>query len=323
MLRFFALSLLLIASTGWSFGSPKLKISSGSLTGVYFPISSSIAKIIERNRGYETTVLQSSGSIDNINRLLKGESALVLAAADNLYTAYHQKPPFQNLTTGNTLRVIASIYPELLHIVVHKNCVKSTRHKFLMPGILRRCTLNLGPQNSGTLEHAQMILDEMKFDPKGYGKFDFETATEKILAGELDGGFFTLGRQSLTIKTLMNTGDYILVSLLSSVTKKVHLKFPFFSKHMIPYGTYQNQKYKVWTLAVYAQLAATNALSDTLAKEVIETMVAEIHELRSAHECGMDFSLQTALEGVNIPVHNGAKQFYVNQGILSPILNQH
>src|SRR3989338_6097690 len=132
-----ALGVLTWGSQAFAFGAAPLRIASGSITGVYFPVSSAIARMIQRRLGYETNVLQTAGSIDNVQRLLKGDADLALAAADNLYAAYNQLPPFQNQppTAAKSLRVIASIYPELLHIIVHKKCVQS-KYKTLLPGVL-------------------------------------------------------------------------------------------------------------------------------------------------------------------------------------------
>lgn len=306
-----ALSVLIWGSNAWGFGSPPLRIASGSITGVYFPISSALAKMIQRRLGYDTTVLQTAGSIDNVQRLLKGDTDLALAAADNLYTTYNQ-------STGKSLRVIASIYPELLHIIVHKKCVQS-QSKTLHVGTLNRCTLNLGPANSGTLAHALMVLAELKFNPKNYTRYDFETATEKIMSGEVDGGVFTVGIQSLSITSLMNSGDFVLLSVPPYVDKKIRLNHPYWSLQTIVANTYSNQPYTITTLAIYAQIATTSSMAESSVREIIETLIADIHELRAAHVCGRSFSLQTALEGVNIPVHDGAKDFFVKQGILSPI----
>lgn len=315
---FIALSTLVWGINAFGFGSPPLRISSGSITGVYFPISSAIAKMIQHRQGYDVTVLQTAGSIDNIQRLLKGDTDLALTAADNLYSAYNQQPPFQNQSAGKSLRVIASIYPELLHIIVHKKCLLS-KYRILLPGVLARCSLNLGPANSGTLEHALMVLSELKLAPKNTTKYDFETATEKIMAGEIDGGFFTVGIQSLTITSLMNSGDYVLLSLPGTVEQKIRLKYPYLTIQNILSNTYLHQPYAVSTLAIYAQLATTSYLSKSMVREVIETLMADIHELRAAHACGRNFSLQSALDGINIPIHDGAKEFFVKQGILSSI----
>lgn len=323
MTRLLLISLMFASVSAFGFGSPKIRIASGSMTGVYFPIASALSKMITRHRGYETTVLQTAGSVDNVGRLMRGDVELAIAAADTLYTAYQKLPPYENMSEANTLRVIASIYPELLHVVAHKKCIRS-RSTELTSAVLKRCHFNLGPPKSGTLDHADLILEQMNFSPpSAYTKLDFVTATEQIMGGEIDGGFFTVGINSLTLTMLMNSGDYVLLSISPEIAKNIRVKHPFLTTTTLKANTYTHQKNTVETLAVYAQLVTTDRLSFSLARQLMETLMAEIHELRAAHVCGRDFSLQTALVGITIPVHDGAKEFYITQGVISPILNQH
>jgi TRAP transporter TAXI family solute receptor len=299
------------------------------MSGVYFPIASSITHILNKTNKYKATLLPTPGSVHNLHLLLKGDAELALVQSDTLMQAFEAQGEFAaGYPNTQNLRALASLYTEYVHVLVHRRCLltKGAAAKEAEPelskDLLTRCTFNYGPLGSGTHEHARMIVSALGApSPTTLSAEPFSEATEYIMEGKLDGGFFTLGKESISLIPLMRSGDFRLLSLPPWLIASLRKSAPHIHEGKLPPGTYPHQPYALSTLSVSAIVAtSTQRLSDPAAQELIRMFLDDIQSIRAAHACGKEFSLQTALDGIPIPVHAGAKQFYVQHGVLSPLL---
>ncbi len=85
---------------------------------------------------------------------------------------------------------------------------------------------------------------------------------------------------------------------------------------MAPAGTYQGQTKDVTTVAVKSMLAASSKLSADLVYKMLETMYNNTERLIAAHAQGRNITIESALEGMSIPLHPGAEKFFREKGVL-------
>ena len=111
------------------------RVGTGSTGGTYFPIGGLIANAISNppgsrpcNRGGSCgvpgliAVAQSTqGSVDNVARIKAGSLESGLVQADIAYWAFNGAGIYKPKDAVKSLRVIASLYPESIHIVVRRN----------------------------------------------------------------------------------------------------------------------------------------------------------------------------------------------------------
>ena len=72
------------------------------------------------------------------------------------------------------------------------------------------------------------------------------------------------------------------------------------------------------TVAVKAMLAVSADLPDEIVYEMTKILFDHVEELHAVHEKAKHISLDTAMDGMSIPVHPGAKKFYTEKGISIP-----
>ena len=93
-------------------------------------------------------------------------------------------------------------------------------------------------------------------------------------------------------------------------------KYPFYALQIAPAGTYQGQNQNVTTVAVKSMLAVSSKLSADLVYKMLETMYANTDRLIAAHSQGKNIKIESALEGMSIPLHPGAEKYFKEKGVL-------
>ncbi|MGB3959768.1 MAG: TAXI family TRAP transporter solute-binding subunit, partial [bacterium] len=79
---------------------------------------------------------------------------------------------------------------------------------------------------------------------------------------------------------------------------------------VIPAGTYNNQDEDLKTVAVMAMLVVPKDLPEDLAYKMTKALFENLDDLKAAHDRGGDLSLETALDGMSLPVHPGVQRYY-------------
>ena len=83
----------------------------------------------------------------------------------------------------------------------------------------------------------------------------------------------------------------------------------------IPANTYKGQEREVLTPAVRAMLVARRDLSDDIVYKFTKAIFDNLGQFHSAHAAAKGLTLQTALNGMPVPLHPGAEKFYREKGI--------
>jgi len=127
-------------------------ITTGSATGSYIKIGKNLAKLVEGGN-----VLESKGSIENLERLAAGKADIGIVQLD-AYAWFSSKSPEK----AAKIEVMGTLYKECIHIAVNKNGKVQSEDDLQQEG----ATIAVGKQGSG----AAVTWDYMmKLEP-GYKK---------------------------------------------------------------------------------------------------------------------------------------------------------
>ena len=224
------------------------RIGTGSTGGTYFPIGGIIASAISSPPGLPScdvggscgvpgliAVAQaSSGSVENIGDIVSGALESGLTQADIAFWAYTGSELYEFLGPQSSLRAIAHLYGELVHVVVREGT------DCLTVGDLRGKRVSTGAEGSGTLINARAILtaygigrgdiDEVHLNP--------EASADAIVAGELDAFFFVGGAPVLVIDDLSRRVPIRLLPFADEVADTIVSEMPFFTNALVPPDAY-------------------------------------------------------------------------------------
>jgi TRAP transporter TAXI family solute receptor len=100
-----------------------ITIGSGSTTAVYYPIANGIAKMINDAKiNVKANARSTGGSIYNIKALQEGQLQMAIVQTDlGSYAHYGKIIPAFKTNPANKIEAIATLYPEVVHIVARKN----------------------------------------------------------------------------------------------------------------------------------------------------------------------------------------------------------
>ncbi|MDA0998203.1 MAG: TAXI family TRAP transporter solute-binding subunit [Proteobacteria bacterium] len=323
-----AIAVIALTAIGlWATPAPALeyfKILSGSRGGTYFPIAGLIGQIISNppgSKGCEqggncgvpgltAKAETSGGSVANVTALAKGEAQSGFAQSDIAYWAFTGTGPFRNRPAAGDLCAITSLYPEEMHLV------RRSGVKIATVSDLKGKRVALGQSGSGALVGGQLLvrafgLGEGRDFKVEYGSY--ETAKEMMKNDKID-GLLTIGGYPLqSISELTTNNGARLVPIAGAGADTLTGRSPFYTKVTIPAGTYGGQDTGISTIALSAIWLSRAGLPDDVLYAVTKAFWSNKYAraiLDKGHTKGKRILLQSALDGISIPVCNGATKFY-------------
>jgi len=293
-----------------------ITIGSGSTTGVYFPVATGMAKLVnDAGVGLRVNARSTGGSIANINAIAAGEFEMALAQNDIAYyayqgcciTAFDGKPV-------KGIRALAALYPEVVHIVARQDAGIRT------VADLKGKRVVVGDVGSGTEQNARQILEAygLRFEDLGQViRVSPNQGSQLLQDKRADAFFFTAGLGASALQTAAITTPITLVAVDLSKVQAVAKKYPFYVGFNIPGGTYKGVDVTTPTVAVQAMLIASEKLSADTVYKFMKAVFGNQEAFKKIHpNLERFFSLQKAVKGLPIPLHPGAERFYKEIGVL-------
>lgn len=291
-----------------------VRIATGGTAGTYYPIGGLIANAVSTPPQLILTAQASNGSVANVNGINSGAVESGFSQADVAYWAYSGTGLFEGRGKMEDLRLIANLYPESIHLVA----AKSANIQSLAD--LKGKRVSIDEPGSGTQVDAKIILAAAGVTERDI-KAEYlkpNQAAEKMRDGGLDAFIFIGGYPASAITELAATGGGVtIVPITGAIAQKIISDYSFFSADTIPENTYKDVG-RTPTLAVGAQWVTSAKVSDATIYAVTKGLWSDKTRaaLDAGHAKGKAIQLQNALAGASIPIHEGAKRFYREAGLL-------
>ncbi|MCB1351121.1 MAG: TAXI family TRAP transporter solute-binding subunit [Rhodobacteraceae bacterium] len=304
------------------------RIGTGGTAGTYYPIGGLIANAISSPPGSRpceeggscgvpgliATALSANGSVANVNAIASGSLESGFSQSDVATWAQTGTGIWEGREPVEKLRAIANLYPETIHLVA------SADSGITSVGDLRGKTVSLDEPGSGTLVDAHIILkayglteDDIK---PAYLKPD--QAAERMRDGAMDAFFFVGGFPAGAIAELASQDDITLVPISGPEAATVLDEYRFFAENTVPGGTYEGVDGDVTTISVGAQWVTSADQPEELIYEITKALWNENTRklLDAGHQKGKEITIDTALDGIGIPLHPGAEKYYREAGLI-------
>jgi len=308
------IALAVASSVGTAQAQQFFRIGTGGTAGTYYPVGGMIANAVSQPGKLIATAVASNGSVANINGILGGSLEAGFTQSDVAYWAYTGTGTFEGKPKAENLRLIATLYPESIHLVARKGAgIKSVAD-------LRGKRVSMDEPGSGTLVDVRLIL-------AAYGMTDKDIEAEylkpnqagdKIRDGGLDAFFFVGGAPAGAIAELASSGEGIeLVPLVGPEIDKLRSEQEFFTPDTIAAGMYQNIG-ETKTISVNAQMVTSAKLSEETVYDIVKALYSDKTRkvLDNGHAKGKLITQENAVKGAGIPFHPGAEKFYKEAGLL-------
>ncbi len=303
-----------------------LRIGTASTGGTYFPVGGLIASAISNPPGSRdcdvggscgvpgliAAAVSTQGSVENAMAVTDGRLDLALCQADIAFLAYSGKGVFAETGALGDLRAVANLYPETIHLVSRADAgIKTVAD-------LAGRRVAVGEPGSGTRVAAQIVLDAWGLSEADLTPFyaKLGRATDMLIAGELDAVFMVGGTPLSAISQAAELADLDFTPIEGEPAAAIMRDHGFLMKDVIAADAYKDVP-ATPTLAVGAQLVVSAEADEALIYAITRALWHPNNRrvLDAGHPKGALIRLETALEGVAIPLHPGAARYYEEQGL--------
>jgi TRAP transporter TAXI family solute receptor len=290
------------------------RIGTGGSTGVYYPVGKLIAAGLTVSAAKDASALQghigvaqnSAGSIENVRAVISGEIEAGMVQADIAALAYNRQGDFAGLLDAENVRAIAGLYSEKFQLVVRKDAGIETFRD------LKGKRISVDELGSGTRAIMNIVLSAHDLSENDLQPLYLKPAftEDKMKNGQLQGFAIMAGAPNAAVSKLYDIG-ITLLPVDPSVAAVITQQYKFLAPAKIGKDVYRDIA-ETSTLEVYALLVVSGKMSDDMAYAVTEALFSSetMGLLQEGHPLGKAIALDSALQGVSIPLHPGAERFY-------------
>ena len=294
-----------------------ITIGTGGVTGVYYPTGGAICRLVNKGRkehGIRCSVESTGGSVYNLNTIRAGELDMGVAQSDWQYHAYNGTSKFKDKGANADLRAVFSVHPEPFTVVARAD----SGIKGVMDMAGKR--VNIGNPGSGQRGTMEVLMSAL-----GWTKDTFALASElkpveqarALCDNKVDAIVYTVGHPNGSIKEATTSCDSVMVSVTGEAVDKLVTDNPYYRAATIPGGMYRGSPEDTQTFGVGATFVTSAKVPDDVVYQVVKAVFENFDSFRKLHPAfGHLKKEEMVKDGLSAPLHEGAKRYYKEAGLL-------
>ncbi len=279
-----------------------LSLATGGTAGTYFPLGGGIADVWTKTiPGMNATAEATGASVANINMLRENDVDVAFVQNDIAFYASTGVEMFEDNVYPD-IRGLMTLYPETVQIVTLADSGVQTLKD--LPGK----SVAVGAIGSGTEANARQILAlaGLSYDDIDVKYLSFSEGAQNLKDGNVDVAFVTAGFPTAAIQDISAQRDVVLVPVPAMDADTLIGEYPFYTKIVIPAGTYPNQTEDINSVAVKAMLVVDSSLSAEMGNSLVTAILENTDRLTASHPKGANIKKETATDGMSIEMNPGA-----------------
>ncbi len=288
--------------------SGKYMFATGKAGGTYYSLGTCLAGVWDKYSQSTTNIATTTGSVNNIDMLLKGNADFAFVQNDILHYAIKGEEMYEeNKQRG--FSVVGNLYTESAQFVVNASSEIYTISD------LAGKTVAVGKYGTATEAAARKILEAygITYDMITVKYQTFSEAADSLNAGSIHAAFAVSSLPSANILEYAKTREIRLLPISLTHSNTFKRACPFFSDGMIPseiYGTSGS----VSTVCIDVLLICRSDLAVANVYSVTKALFDNTDEIAAGHAKGSDINPVTASESKVGTYHVGASNYYNNLG---------
>lgn len=288
-----------------------INVLTGGTSGVYYPLGVAVSNVYGKAiPGAKVSVQSTKASVENLNLLQSGKGEVAFTLGDSLSQAWNGVADAGFATKLDKLRGIAGIYPNYIQIVA----TASSGVKTLAD--LKGKRISVGAPKSGTELNARAVLAAAGLTYNDFAKVEYLAFAESVdlmKNRQIDVTLQSAGLGVASIRDMANSIEINVVAVPPATVAKIG--DAAYQPAVIPANTYPGQTTDVPAVAVQNYLVTTSAVSNDLAYNMTKLIFENLDTLAAAHVAAKAIKLETAIQGMPVPLHPGAEKYYKEKGI--------
>ncbi len=289
---------------------PTIVIGTGPVAGTYFPAGGAICNVYNRaydGQGTRCVVQSTGGSLENLERLTRGEIDFALIQSDWQYLALHGGD-IELGDKARDLRAVFSLQAHTITILAHPEAGIETLED------LKGRKVNLGPPGSGMRAAAEAVVGALGWSRDDLGEvaeLGMGEIAKALCAGQLDAVVLPVSHPNGTVAAAAAMCGARFLSVPELVIARLSADWPFYAPAQIPAGLYAGQDQAVRSYGVRATLVTLATASDDTVFALTRAVFTNIQALAGQHPALSYLARDEMIEaGIVAEIHQGAAQFY-------------
>ena len=139
---------------------------------------------------------------------------------------------------------------------------------------------------------------------------------QALCDGKIDAFFWLVGHPSASTQETLATCDAVLVDMKGPVFDKLVQENSYYRKATIPAGMYNNER-DIETFGVGATFVSSADVPDDVVYVVVKAVFENFDQFKKLHPAfGVLKKEEMIKDGLSAPLHDGAKKYYMEAGLL-------
>jgi len=319
LILLFIFLLIIVGFSANCFAQIKIfRMASGGPGGVYYHHANGLAQFLEEKLpDIRITVDVSAGSVENVRRVDSREADFGLAFIYNTYEAFKGMKEWGWEKEYSNVRGIAMyLWPETNWVTLKQKNINSVED-------LRGKKVSLGPPGSGSAVIAERMLKALGvFNDIITSYLPFADAATALKDGQIDAFVGPGGYPAASLTEVATTHDMVLISLTDEELNKCLKELPGSVKGVVPAGAYRGIEKPVQQTVSPSLVIVHKDVPNDVVYKIVSTFFTE-EGLTFAGNIHQDWKRvlpidQRVLEGMVIPLHPGAAQYWKELGLEIP-----
>ena len=293
-----------------------LIIGTGAVTGIYYPAAGAVQRVVNDQGGdLRLAVESTNGSVSNLQALISGKLDLAIAQSDwSYYATKGGQNPF--ILPNTDLRALLALHAELMAVVVKADSGIND-----IDGLKGR-RINLGPAGSGPRTIMTGLFQTLNWGIGEMGSLTdlpFAEQSAALCDGKVDAIVFLVPHPNAAVQEALSRCATKLLPLGSRAVDTLASANPFYTRSVIPGGSYAGVTADVPSFGVRALLLATTRLSDADAYSIAKAVLSNSATLGGLHpSLARLTAADMKADGFGVPLHAGVAKYLAETGVTAP-----
>jgi TRAP transporter TAXI family solute receptor len=288
----------------------------GPPSGVFGIFATGIGTYLSKNvPGLDVSVTATGGSVENPRRVNSGDAEMGLSFASDAHEGYFGLEQFKEKPLTN-IRAIGVVFFGVAHAITYADSGIHTANDLVGKRVA------VGTPGSGTFSSAERVF-------RALGIWDKITripllgaqAGDAMADGKVDAFFWTGPEPDRVTMEAATKKPVRAIDIYTPATKTDFFKqFPYFARYVFPANAYKGITEDTSTVGIPVIWYANKDVAPALVQKMTAAAYGKegnAHML-NVHAGSKDMVPQKALQGVTIPLHKGAEDYWKTAGIQIP-----
>jgi len=300
-------------------GIENLKISAGSVGGSWYPLSGSMAELINKNfEGNPATGIP-GGSVANPGIAAQGKAEIAFSYSSYLTAAAEGMDPYKSSITN--LKGIMKILPMYVQILVEKDLPFNTLDEFFeMKPEVKLCPLKPGVGDFWVAQKIFEFYGHKLEDVKDWGgSLQFVGSSEAVnLWRDRHINMYTRqgGAPTSDVYEMMVSVPAKILPVTGDLKDTLIEKFGM-SPVVVPKGTYPDMEEDLETVGMSAVLFCREDLPEEVVYKFTKTILQNMDHLAGVYKVIGDLEPETLWENLGTDQHPGARRAFEEMGYIN------